>query len=719
MQSSNFADLALSYADRGWSVFPLQPRDKRPLSGSRGFKDATTDRQRIIDWWAIYPDANIGLATGAASGLVVVDVDAGTKTDGTHKKGLESFNLLKRTLPDFADTLTVRTGGGGLHLYYANSGSLGSGANSLGEKYPDIDHRGDGGYVVAPGSIHQNGTPYEWVDETVAVTPLPASLETLLGDLRKRSESHGTSISSVLAEDGFFPTIPEGRRNDMLASIAGRMRRSGLSEDAIEAALQAENLKICKPPLRMSEVAAIARSIGRYAPAPNKRFTDLGAAEWFVEFFGEDVRYQIDADRWLVWCGTHWKPDGKRGNGIQHRVSQLGAKLIAEADKGTNPKYSDDLRKFSNSIESRARIRAITDLVATLPTIQVRAADLDSDLWSLNFQNGTLDLRTQAIVPHDRKHLITTVINFDYDPSMEAPRFQQFLNEIFPDAPGIRNYLQKYLGYSLTGAISDQSLLVATGHGANGKSVLAAAIKGAMGEYAGEASPETFASRPAGGTRGDIVRLRGMRLVVSSETNEGVSWDEAMLKRLTGGEPVVARKLYQEEETFLPTFKALFLTNNTPRFTADDAAIWRRLRLIPFKRVFNESERDELLPSKLAAERAGIMAWLVEGCRLWQQEGLSQPVEMVEARDDHRAALDDVGAFLEGSCQMGGGATAKTNELYRAYTGWVASECRHPEPQRRFSTILKRKGFTSRKSNGIMVWEGLKLIPGMSIAGRT
>ena len=714
MQSSNqLAELALAYIDRGWNVFPLQPRDKRPLSGSRGFKDATTDRQRVIDWWAAYPDANIGLATGAASGIVVVDVDAGIKTDGTPKKGLESFNLLKATLPDFADTLTVRTGGGGLHLYYAYSGSLGSGANSLGE---NIDHRGDGGYVVAPGSIHQNGTPYEWVDETVAVTPLPASLETLLGDPRKRNESRGGSVST--AEDGFSPAILEGRRNDMLASIAGRMRQGGLSEDAIEAALQAENLMRCRPPLPASEVASIAHSISRYDPAPNRRFTDLGAAEWFVEFFGEDVRYQIDADRWLVWCGTHWKPDGRRGAGIQHRVSQLGGKLIAEADKGTNAKYSEDLRKFANSLEARARIRAITDLVATLPAIQIRAADLDKDLWSLNFQNGTLDLKTQTIVPHDRKQLITMVIDYNYDPSTKAPRFLQFLNEIFPDAPGIRNYLQKYLGYSLTGAIGDQSLLVATGHGANGKSVFAAAIKCAMGEYAGEASPETFASRPAGGTRGDIVRLRGMRLVVSSETNDGVAWDEAMLKRLTGGEPVVARKLYQEEETFLPTFKALFLTNNTPRFTADDSAIWRRLRLIPFKRVFNESERDELLPNKLAAERAGIMAWLVEGCRLWQQEGLSQPVEMVEARDDHRAALDDVGAFLDTSCQRRDGAVAKTNDLYMAYAGWAARECRPPEPQRRFSTILKRKGFTSRKSNGIMVWEGLKLIPGGGINGR-
>lgn len=242
---SSLHSAALDYAGNGWPVFPLVPGGKKPLTPN-GLKDGSTDKAVIDAWWTQWPTANIGIVTGAASGLVVVDVDK-------KSNGYESLVGIERTKGELA-TLTASTGGGGLHFYYAHPGTPTRNKAGL---YQGIDVRADGGYVVAPPSMHESGTKYTWHEINEHVEPLPAFL---LAQLQEPTRAPVTN-SSAAGEVG------EGGRNHYLASVAGALQRKGVSEAALSAALHAENEEKCSPPLPEYEVEAIVRSVGRYAPS--------------------------------------------------------------------------------------------------------------------------------------------------------------------------------------------------------------------------------------------------------------------------------------------------------------------------------------------------------------------------------------------------------------------------------------------------------------------
>ncbi len=237
-------EAALSYAGRGWAVFPVK-RDKTPCT-AHGLKDATRDADQLRAWWSLWPAAGIGLATGEVSGLIVLDVDG--------DEGAESLHRLEREHGELPDTVRVVTGGGGAHYYFHGRGGIRSSAGRLGD---GLDIRADGGYAVAPPSPHPSGRRYEWdlpPDEAELADP-PAWL---LEDAERRRNGRAPKVG---------PTIPKGQRDSTLASLAGTMRRRGMDEPAIAAALKVENANRCKPPLRASEVERIAASIARYEPA--------------------------------------------------------------------------------------------------------------------------------------------------------------------------------------------------------------------------------------------------------------------------------------------------------------------------------------------------------------------------------------------------------------------------------------------------------------------
>lgn len=685
-------DLALQYASRGWAVFPVQPRGKKPLAGTRGFKDATSESDQIAALWRAHPDSNIGVSCGSASDLLVVDIDSGPGKDG-----LASLERLAKDL-QLPETRMARTGGGGIHVFFTRPRGLGCSNAALKQKYPHIDIRGDGGYVVAPGSIHASGATYEWINEAAAIVPVPDNLHALL--TQKRSAETGHVQPSTTR-------ILEGSRNAALTSFAGRLRKYGCDAETIEAALQVKNKNECAPPLPQDEVRTIARSVARYEPQADVRFTELWASERAVEFFGKDIRFQADARQWLVWDGIRWRPD--TGGHVLHLVSQLGSKLRDEAAQIIDQDYAQRLRKFASTLESRARIRSVVDLAAVNPNLQLGAADLDRDPYLLNLRNGTLHLPSRGLRPHDRSDYITKLVDIEYDETATCPRFDQFVKDIFRDEPETTEYLRRYFGYCLSSATQDQSLLLLIGSGCNGKSVLQSVVAKTLGDYACNASPDTFAVRDAGGARGDLTRLRGARVVFTSESNEDARLDEAMIKRLTGGEPIVARALYQGEQEFVPGFKVIFGTNNLPRLTADDAAVWRRLRVVPFKRVIKDSEKDPELASKLILEKQGIMNWLLAGFAEWQANGLMPPLAVRDAVSDHRANLDSIGAFIEANCDVGLDYAVRAGDVFRAYNAWSAGEGLSSITQTRLGVALGRKGFVKRKTHGNITWHGLAL----------
>jgi len=354
--SSRLLSSALSYAEHGFHVFPVRPHCKEPL-----IKDwpnrATTDEAAIRQWWSRNPDANIGIATGP-SGLIAIDVDV--KNGAV---GMESWrDILQEHGQALGETLTTETPTGGLHVIY-RSNSLPV-RNSTGKLSPGIDVRAEGGYIIAPPSIHPNGGEYSWAfggaPDDIGLLPLPVPLAKLL---TKPTPSRAGFVGGV---------IPQGERNETLASLAGSMRRRGMSESAILAALKDTNKERCQPPLPDAEVATIARSISRYEPedpdtAPRVHETDLGNARRLVARHGEDLRYCAPLGGWMVWTGKRWEPNP--AGAVERMAKETALSVYKEAHDEPDADRRKALAKWATVSESFPRLRAVVELAWSEPGV--------------------------------------------------------------------------------------------------------------------------------------------------------------------------------------------------------------------------------------------------------------------------------------------------------------------------------------------------------------
>lgn len=355
---------ALSYIDLGWSVFPLIPNTKKPLT-KNGFKDATKSVYLIKKWWTDNPDANIGIATGKVSGIVVVDVDV---KNGA--KGIESLSSLKVD----NTTLTALTPSGGRHLYYLVPKDGLRCRNGL---MPGIDIKADGGYVVAPGSVI-DGKNYEWLEPDAHILSIPNCIIELM--------HNGNSCKSCQIQDS-DGIIPEGQRNSTLASMAGAMRRKGMKSDEILAALKAVNSKRCSPPLAESEIETIASSIARYPPEPEDDdvrppgFTDDALALEFTQLHAMDWRYVSAWGSWLHWEGNRWLKE------TTLRAYDLARKVCRSASaKCLKP-------KIAAKVASASTVAAVEKLARADRSHAITTMQWDRDPWTFNTMGGTVEFK--------------------------------------------------------------------------------------------------------------------------------------------------------------------------------------------------------------------------------------------------------------------------------------------------------------------------------------
>jgi putative DNA primase/helicase len=329
----------------------------------------------------------------------------------------------------------------------------------------------------------------------------------------------------------------------------------------------------------------------------------------------------------------------------------------------------DAVLKHAKRSESIARIKAMVDLAQHM--VPAHVDDLDADKWLLNVNNGVLDLKTGELLPHDHSRLITKLAPVDYDPKAECPRFKQFLGEVFPDGDNVIPFLQRLFGYCLTGETSEQKMAIAWGNGANGKSTLINILLDMLGDY-GEMTPtETFMAKRNEGIPNDIARLRGARMVLASEAQEGRRLNEPLVKQVTGQDKLTARFLRQEFFSFTPSFKLVLLTNHKPLARGDDGALWRRIMLVPFTQKFEGAARDNSLPDKLRAELPGILKWAVDGCLEWQKNGLNPPTEVLQATAEYQNENDIMSLWMDECCVKGQFAASKTSDLYHNFINWI------------------------------------------------
>jgi putative DNA primase/helicase len=437
--------------------------------------------------------------------------------------------------------------------------------------------------------------------------------------------------------------------------------------------------------------------------------TDLGNAERFVARHGANVRWVPAWHRWLLWDGRRWACDETLE--VVRLAKETVRSIYPEAEAIDGDSARRELVSHAVQSEKEGRIRAMITLVQAEPGIAITPGDLDSNPWLLTADNGTIDLRTGRLRSHERADLITKATPTAYDADADCPRWLAFLNRVLAGDADVINFIQRAVGYSLTGLTSERVLFFLYGHGRNGKSKFLEVLRALLADYAAHADFATFLERKNDGPRNDIARLVGARLVTSSEVGEGRRLNESLVKTLTGDETITARFLHQEFFEYRPGFKLWLAANHRPMIRGTDEAIWDRVRLIPFSVRISDEERDDRLFEKLMAELPGILAWAVGGCVLWQRDGLGMPSAVRGATDEYRRDSDTLGAFLDDCCEIGDGDFREpATPLYEAYTRWCGQSGEYQLTQTRFGNALQERGIYVVKTNGRKYRVGIRLL---------
>lgn len=404
---------------------------------------------------------------------------------------------------------------------------------------------------------------------------------------------------------------------------------------------------------------------------------DLGNAQRLIHYYGQDLRFCHTFKSWFVWDGTRWKQDEtgqavKLAATIGHKIHEEIARL-SSGDEG----IEKVLYKQAHLAKSKRGIDAMLSLAA--PHLPVTPDELDEDAWLLNVKNGVIDLKTGQLLPHNREQLMTRMAPVVFKPEADCKRWKQFLTEIVVDDLGVPllddiRFLQKAFGYALTGRTSEHVFFILHGSGRNGKGTMANIFFKLLGDYAQAIQAESLLARKFGSGSSaaspDIAKLKGTRYVIASESDFGRRLDEAKVKQMTGGDPITCRFLHQNEMTYTPQFKIFFNTNYLPNIEGSDKGIWDRVRRIDFTRYVAPEERDMNLPEKLWAESSGILNWAIEGCLMWQREGLRETETMKAARESFRSDMDPLSTYVEDRLVISADAMVKPTALRNDYQTW-------------------------------------------------
>lgn len=405
---------------------------------------------------------------------------------------------------------------------------------------------------------------------------------------------------------------------------------------------------------------------------------------------------------WHHWDGRCWQEDrtGHAKRAVLH--------VLAEAYRlsPNNPDMLQDIRKC----ETANGIDGVLKIAAALPEFAITADQLDADPYLLNVANGTLDLHTMRLHPHSPANRMTRCANAAWNPAAAGPVWDAFLTRVLPDADA-RSFLQRYAGLALAGKVLEHVLAILTGKGRNGKGVFYQSLSAALGNYAATAEPDLFMHREGAHPTGEM-DLRGRRWVVVSESDKDRRLAEATMKRLTGGDMIRARRLYHDFTEFTPSHTAALVTNHLPKVSGDDAAIWARIRVIPFDVVIPAEEQDPHLPEKLQLEMDAVLAWAVAGWQGYQQHGLAEPAAVRAATDNYHRDADALGRFISEECETGPEYSSLTEPLHQAWSQWAAAEGHPPMSKRAFGIQLEQRGYEARKgTGGVRIRAGIRLQP--------
>jgi putative DNA primase/helicase len=767
-------DHALAYAARGWRVHPIPPGFKHP-NMPRWQQNATTDPARITRYYTQNADHGVCIATGPESGVFAIDIDPDDGGDDSLRALEAQYGPLPDTVQSLTGGGGLHylfAWPDGVEIRNSASGVLGVGIDvrgvggqivvaptvhpGTGHEYRwEIEHDPFDGLapVPAPDWLLEllarpvgASEPRQPPRKRLASDPLPGDwweaqtswpdqlgrrgwalhsqhtdagggyyeLWTRPGKTTRDGASaslywQGSDVLKVFTSNA---TPLQAEKTYSLWGFHVAMEHGGDFEGAARA-VRKTMPRTESPNSTPPQVGPPTKGPTNVAPTdepPEQPYTVLGNARRLVDEHGGDLRHVPQWGAWLTWDGCRWVEDHtgevhRRAKGI---VDGFPAKLAAIVD-------SDDRKKLFGwwmRSQTPAVLSGTVQLASTEPGIPVLVDALDADPWVLNTKDGALDLRTGTLSDSSRSALCTKLAPVGHDPAAGCPNWLAFIDWAMQGNAELVEFLRRAVGYTLTGNVGEQVLFFLHGMGSNGKSTFLTVLQRILGDYAFSAEADLLLAVGHERHSTGVADLHGRRMVIVQEIDEGRRLDEALVKRLTGGDAITARRMRQDNFMFEPSHKLWMAANHKPVVRGTDHAIWRRIRLIPFSATVADADKDPNLVTALMGEAPGILNWALTGCTEWRAGGLMAPEIVADATAGYRNEQDHIGRFLDACCTLDPSLRISTKDLRAAYDKWCFEEGEKPWSAQAMAAQLQDRGLVQNRANGgnrTRMWEGLAL----------
>jgi putative DNA primase/helicase len=722
-----------AYAVMGWRVFPCHTivkgkctcgkgsecasPGKHPRT-SQGVKNASNDVATIQAWREQWPESNWALACGRESGVVVIDIDP-------RHNGYESIEEYENARPEgnLPKTLRATSGGGGRHLIFKYPDGVTSVSNRQ-NWLPGVDIKADGGYIILPPSEHISGGKYSW-DKDYGwgkTNPLPMPADVLLAI--SKPTPGGSTREGLSDTANILDGVPEGKRDDILFRWACRLRRQHENDDdggrAAVTALVLHAAARSTPPFPEKEARAKVDQAFKQDHSDSDLtlesydihpMTDVGNKERFIDMYESDILY-VKGGGWVRWTGIKWEDISDQE--ILHMAEQVHTSITRDISRvdSTDTVRRKQLTAWRKVTQSTARIAAIEKTAQTDPRLLRDMSQFDAVPHLLACRDAVIDLRsgtTRSASPDD---LITKTSPVLFKKEFDPSPWRRFLETVTDGDEELLEYLQLAAGYTLTGSNKNECLFIVSGPPASGKSTFMEALHEALGDYATTTQSDTLMYRHnRDAPKDEIARMAGVRYVGVSEIRSGESFNEVLIKQITGGDKITGRFLYRDTFQYRPQMKLWIGTNHEP--STSDKAMMRRLKRIVFPHTVPVEKRDPSLKEWVRDPDTGgraVLHWAVEGAAKWYEKGLDEPETVAKALKDYAADHDKFGHFLEEHVTSGNGSdVVDVQTAYQTYRGWAESAGERPLSKMQWLITMKERDWVTSTVDGKKVFIGMKL----------
>lgn len=724
-------DAAIDYTRAGFSIVPCVLPGKYPPMPWLTYQAEPADEAQIRKWYTRDPQWGLGIVCGDVSGgLEVIDLDGGAFAS-------KYVETVERNMPGLMARLVMeQSPSGGRHYAYrcadvaGNTKLAATTAELPGHKRGAdglttlIETRGQGGYIVVYPTRGYSLLQGNWQD-VPSISVVERDLLWTCARMFDESDKDTQPADNYQSKIDIKPP----KDNDEFADL---MQRHGWTLEkrvkdheewrrpGKESGVSATWNYIDNSLYIFSSNAAPFQANHRYTmaqirallepeclplherPLTEKYYTtDMGNGKRFTARYREQFKHS-NAWGWLHWNGHKWERNAEKF--VMDAARHTAQMIFAEAaDSDITPEASKQIGKWAMTSQNRSKLDAMLYLASSEAGIRATPADFDADPFTLNCSNGIIDLRSGEFSKSDPAHMLSKSVNAPYDPKATCPRWLSFLDRIMDGNASMIGFLQRAIGYSLTGSVNEQCFFLNYGTGANGKSVFLETMRHMLNDYAAAAEFSAFLQTQSESVRNDIAALAGARFVSANESGADKRLSESIIKAITGGDTISARFLFKEYFEFKPQFKVWMATNHKPIIKDTDNAIWRRVRLVPFGVTIPEAERDQNLTATLRTEFSGILNWAIAGCLQWQATGLGAPAEVTEATNAYRNEQDQLSSFITAYCVVNERAVysaSKLNKLYCEMTGEKVSA-------REFNRMMTEHNYRSEHSRIGTVWLGI------------